>query len=61
MSDYRCIELSNQIIFTDKIARLYWDEKLLFVVIPGEPDISLEGEDASILWRSFSEKVGWKE
>lgn len=59
MSD-RYIELSNQIIDREKIARLYWSENKLWVVIPSEPDISLEGEDASIVWRSFAKEPGWK-
>ena len=52
--------LSDQIIFTDKIARMYWLDNSLWVVIPGEPDLELKGEDAQTLWQTFCEP-GWKE
>lgn len=57
----RYIELKTQIIDREKIARLYWLERELWVVIPGEPDFSLIGEEASKVWRAFSQQPGWKD
>lgn len=50
------IELHDQILFLDKIARLYWLDGKLWVVIAGEPDVCLEGEEAHRVWKLFSEK-----
>lgn len=54
------IELTDQIITKSAIARLYWEGDKLWLVIPGEADISLEGEDARTVWRAFSSK-DWRE